>query len=140
MAHEAWAQERAQEFIEETRHGVVVHWEKAREPGYSYEVWNALVDLLVEKGVLSHDPDGSYCVTNACNALVSPYRADTGVYYFFTSARHAKDWCERHCYEQGAPYTITRQNVKATVTPHAKAEQSLRPIRQAQGRQSSGQA
>ena len=122
-----WMNKAAEKLVKETPEGIFVDWNKYWETCSgrygNWEVQRAFVELLLEKGVLSQNPDGHFLVMvhpseSALMSLVpvGPFSTSpvtVGTVMFFTKLEYAKEWRDGWPYFQGArsEYQITQLSV-----------------------------
>jgi len=118
-----WECDVAERLISETPEGISVDWRGYWQRRRSFPVTAALQDILLEKGVLSENPDGNFLVV--VNPLqfprpsltpVGPFSTSVvtvGSVLFFTKLEYAQEWAsswpdfEAHNYD----YYITQLSV-----------------------------
>jgi len=132
-----WMNKAAEKLFEETSEGISVDWNEYWETcgGFhgNWDVRKAFMEILLEKGVLSSNPDGHFLV------MVQPWQSDelfwfpvgpfatspvtSGTVMFFTKLEYVKEWAEGWPYFQGArsEYQIVQLGV------HEKASSPLVP-------------
>ena len=120
-----WMNKAAEKLVKETPEGILVDWnEYWKTCGGSHGNWevrHAFMELLLEKGVLSSDPDEHFLVMVQPSGwderswvVVPPFTRSPveGRYVmFFTKLEYAQEWLDEWPYSQsaGCKFRITRQ-------------------------------